>query len=158
MNPNPKSPREPGREPFVLLETDQLSGLPAVGDDEIAGALHALADSSPIDFTIDNAIALCDQAIRLLGAPETMVRPPHGDSSPKSEREADAYDDYFPVTRVGGDARHVFAWSLVSAFRELLIEAKVGSSLTPVEWSVIRQGFVELALLITNYDDRYCKE
>jgi hypothetical protein len=137
----------------VLLQTDQLSSLDAIGHDEIADALNALADSSPVDFTIDNAIVLCEQAMSLLGPPEIIEKSTCEARRPKSEHEADAYDEYFPVVRVDGSPRHVFAWSLLSAFRDLLVEAKAGTSLTPVEWSVIRQGFVELALLITGYED-----
>lgn len=153
-----KSTNDSDARSFVLLQTEQLSNLNVIGHDKIADALNALVDSSPVDFTIDNAIALCEQAMSLLRPPEIKVKSTCEASRPKSEREADAYDEYFPVVRVDGPPRHVFAWSLLSAFRDLLIEAKAGTSLTPVEWSVIRQGFVELALLITGYEDCYYEE
>lgn len=155
----PKLKTEKVAAPFVLLRTEQLPNLLPIGDDEIANILHILSDSSPVDFTIDNAIALCEEVIAQLGPerPETTVAVPRNHDL-KSAREADAYDDYFPVVRVEGDARHVFALSLVSAFRDLLVEAKAGCSLTPLEWSLIRQGFVELVLLITGYEESYYKE
>jgi len=111
-NQNPES-AEPG---FLLLQTECLASLPASRDDEIAAALGTLADSSPVEFTVDNAIALCEQAISLLGQPETTANAAREPSSQRSELEADAYDAYFPVIRVDGDARHVFAWSLLLAF------------------------------------------
>lgn len=134
-----------------LLMPDTLDDVTPSKNDDICRAMAVFIDSSAVDFSIESAIELCDRTLQQLGLP--ITKPVQSTAAKgRSEQEAEAYDAYFPIVRVAGNARHIRAFNVVTAFREMLLESRQGCSLTPVEWGLIRTGFLELARQVATDD------
>ncbi len=163
MQSDPQEPNSPeGLEMEQLLCLQSPEKLAIIQDwqltDKVRRALDLFCRIAA--FTSDKeALIIVEDALAVLG-PLTESLPslennqiPAGDKIGMRE-----YDGFFGVIRTSETPALHWAFSLFMTYRNLLLNAEKGLSLTPTEWMALKASFGELAKLLRSAFNLETKE
>jgi hypothetical protein len=139
--------KEPDYPSVLYLPAPEARLKPDALDDEQLAELNtvfAIVEQLTPHTSNGDAVAIVDAALRRLGAVDAPDAPAIERANTSLKALEVEYDQYFNVIRADSNPRHLLFSQLV-AYRALLIEAEVGHSLAPAEWSLLRLAFNELA-------------
>lgn len=145
---------ESGQPCFPLLPVEDLLNVKPAAADDVSEAAAVITKPMPTACPVDRLANLHERALETLQLlkPEMLI---DSESASSTKTDADAYDEYFSVVRTKGDARRIFAFGTLSAFRDLFIDMKSGTELDAVGLSSVRTAEYELLRLIAHDQDLY---